>query len=143
MIRNIIIVLVLVLAAAGIGFYYGRGDKQIEIHEIKGETHVEFRDRIVTVTKTIQKDGTVIETTKTEEINRETDIKVVEKDSKSTPVTSKYSLSLGITSLTGLASPYDPSNYYVGAGTRVFGPVWLEGSVRGDKSITLGIRYEL
>lgn len=133
------------------GFYTGKGDKQVEIQEkivtVKGETQVVVRDRIVTVTKTLKPDGTVVETTKTEEKQKDTTTKTTEKD-KSTnvatrPVLSRYSLGLfGSMKLDKLSELPKPQ-LGVSAGIRTVGEVWLKSYVvPADKSIAMGIEIQ-
>lgn len=59
-------ILGLVLAFAG-GLYIGSGRVTKEVVEVKGEERTVFKDRIVTVVKETRPDGTVKETTKTED----------------------------------------------------------------------------
>lgn len=148
----LIIGFVISVAGAGAGgYYYGKGQIQIQTQEKivykDGETKIEYRDRIVTVTKTTQPNGTVTETTKTEEVAKNTDKKTQqvaeEKKTETTPVTSQYSLGVQYhPSYSELLGYADITKYSVVAGYRVLGPAWLEAG-GGFGGLVLGIRVEL
>lgn len=148
------------VVAAGLflgGFYTGRGQKQVEVQEkvvtIKGETLTVFKDRIVTVTKIVRPDGTVEETTRTEEKEGKKETKTAEKkketDSVTTSIASKYSLGLKYwASFDDKFSDTretvrDTGRYEVTAGYRLMGDVWLEAGYRLDKQVSLGLRVQL
>lgn len=149
--RNLLIATVVLLGSFLGGFYYGKGQNQVEIQEKvitkEGESKVEYKDRIVTVIKTVQPDGTVTETTKTEEKagTKETKTQVSEndKDTKITPVLSRYSL--GVVA----AKRWDQNllstpDWGATAGLRVLGEVWVKATVvPAQKTALLGVEIQL
>jgi len=155
MINKYTIGFLVVLAAALGGFYVGRGQKQVEIQEkvvtIKGETLTVFKDRIVTVTKIVRPDGTVEETTRTEEKEGKKETKIAEKkketDSVTTSIASTYSLGLKywapLSDIPNVSRARVMDNYEVTAGYRLLGDVWLEAGYKLDKQVSVGLRVQL
>jgi hypothetical protein len=147
---KIILPVVLAIGLFAGGFYIGRGNKEVEIREIrtKGETVTKIVDRIVTVTRTVHPDGTVEEKTTTE--NKDTNIKDKEKstdrDSLTSSNTSNYSL--GVHYWIPLSSRIlDPETYSIKAvdvsiGRRLIGDIWVDGSYRFNGDLALGIRLQ-
>ncbi len=159
--------LIILIGVFGGGFYAGKGQTRVEIQEkvvrVEGESKTVYKDRIVTVTKTVQPDGTTTEVTKTEEKegSKETRTTSDEKDRKTvtTPILSKYSLGLKYwASLDDKIDVSRMSNYEVTAGYRVLGEVWVIGgfrpgsearltgdgggsSPRLDKQVAIGIAF--
>jgi hypothetical protein len=151
----------IVLVATAIGGYVtGKGDKEVVIQEKvvtkEGITKIVYKDRIVTVIKEIKPDGTVTETTKTEEkdkvvdkTDKETDSS---KDSTTTPAAPRYSLGLYAINSDITREPLskdtalDKSKYNVGvsAGINVFNPIWLKfGYVPTVKQVSVGLELQL
>lgn len=143
---KLLAVLVLLGLAFGAGMYIGRGTQQVitqdRIVYKEGETKVV--DHIVTVTRTVQKDGTVTETTKTED--KDTDKKTAEKEkdhsSVVTPMLSQYKLGIRLHELRSTGDLTDYTKVELDVSRRVLGPLWLDGGIGIDKSITLGVSYE-
>ena len=77
-----------------VGYQTGAGKVVTVTEHTKGETLTVFKDRIVTVTKIVQKDGTVTEVTKTEEIDKTEKSKTDSNKVAVTPARMKYSLGL-------------------------------------------------
>lgn len=117
----------LLAAAFGIGFFSGK--KEV----IKTQDRVVYKDRIVTVTKTVKPDGTVIEETKTED-KEGSKIKVVEK-----PSVPRFSA--------GIMAAYDfkemRPEYGATAGMRLVDNFWAKSSFLPlNKIVTLGLEYQ-
>jgi len=135
------------------GFYTGKGQSKVEIQEKvitkEGESKTVYKDRIVTVTKTIKPDGTITEETKTEEKqgSKETKTASKEKDKTTvtTPILSNYSLGLkywaSLDDKLDVGKAKDRNNYEVTAGRRLLGEAWLTGGVRLDKQVSLGVSF--
>lgn len=142
------------IIAVAAGFHYGKGAKEIERVEVKGETVIQWKDRIVTheVIKTVQPDGTVTEVVRdtsrdTEQNSKETSSSIAEsvksRASKYTlglyagPVSAKDGFKEGVTS-------YDyKRDWQLEGSIRIFSAVW--GSVLVspfNKSLALGVRLE-
>lgn len=148
-------VLLLALAFAG-GYWAGHGDREIQTVvqekriEVAGRERVVIRDRIVTVTRTVQPDGTVTETTRTEEKSKEKEKESeqvateTKEASKVGPGASHYSLGLLYRPAfgTALGRP-DFSQVGIEAGVRVLGPAWIQLGIDGRREVTLGVRVEL
>jgi hypothetical protein len=162
----------LALSLFGAGWWTGRGqkevviqdrivvqEKQVVVHDkAEVQTVVQWKDRIVTVTRTVTKNGTVTETTKTEDKAKEKQQeKAVTHDStekqKSTdtahtesskPSLPNYSIGLGYRPVS-----YDSLRSYsykfteLRAGVRVLGPVFGEVGVSGTKQVSIGVRIDL
>lgn len=142
--------LLLIGVAFGGGFYTGKGQKQVEIQEHvvheKGDTKTVIKDRIVTVTRTVKPDGTVTETTKTEDKDKTQEVKtsVTEKDTDTTikPVLSTYSLGLAAAKRWD-GDLLEKPDFGVTAGYRVLGEVWVKGTViPAQKTGLLGIEFQ-
>lgn len=149
------------------GFYTGKGQTRVEIQEkvvrVEGESKTVYKDRVVTVTKTVKPDGTTTETTKTEEKEGSKETKTASKDTAkstvTTPTLSNYSLGLKYwASLDDKLDMRKMSNYEVTVGKRMLGEIWLIGgfrpgsearltgdgggsSPRLDKQVSLGISF--
>lgn len=164
---------VLLLLASAIGGYVtGKGDKEIVIQEKvvtkEGATKIVYKDRIVTVIKEIKPDGTVTETTKTEEKDKVVDKTTKEtdssKDSSTTPAAPRYSLGIYAINtsiaeklsgsvptarepLSGDTGPVlDKSKYNLGvsAGINILNPIWLKfGYVPAVKQVSIGLDLQL
>lgn len=141
-------IILLVLGAALGGYFYGKGNKEVQTITIEGKKEVQIVERIKTVTRTVKPDGTITETTETKDKTENTKEKTRETETVSKPSLSKYSLSLGLhinyEDVLKLSKPtYD--KYYVGAGVRVLAlPLWLETTYTpATRDITLGVRGEL
>lgn len=134
-----------ILAAGAAGYYQGKGTAEVRVVEHAAKTLIEYKDRIVTVTKTIRPDGTVTETTKTEDREKSVDSTVTDKSTVTIPVASNYSLGVRYQSAyfelisQAISNPY--KGLEVSAGRRILGPLWLEVGA-GIERITLGVRYE-
>ncbi len=135
----------------GAGFYAGKGQTQVEIQEKvvyrDSETRVEYRDRTVTVTKIVRPDGTTEETTRTEEKEKSEETTIVERDRQkeklTTLVLSDYSLGLKYwASLSDKLDIRDRNNYELTAARRLIGEVWVQGGVRMDKSVAVGLSVQ-
>jgi hypothetical protein len=107
------------------GFYTGKGNKEVTTIVKKGETRTVYKDRIVTVTKIVRPDGTVEETTKTEEKEGKSDSTTVDKGSTTKSSLSDYSV--GAMYFTRFDS-LDPglNNLMVTGGRRLIGEIWLD-----------------
>lgn len=164
------VITVLVIAFSAVfyaGWNYGKGNVVHDVQtvtvekrvEVQGETKVEYRDRIVTVTKTVLKDGTTTETTKTEEKAKETSHETVEhsitdstsKESKNGPaapvqVGDRYSLGLRYqpapSSIRSVTTARDPYAIGLQLGRRVIGPVWVDVGITGHRDVSIGIRID-
>jgi hypothetical protein len=76
------------------GYHTGAGKVITTTERIKGETEIVYKDRIVTVTKTVQPDGTVTETTKTEDSSKTEKTKTEANKVAVAAARMKYSLGL-------------------------------------------------
>lgn len=76
------------------GYHLGAGQVITNIERIKGETEIVYKDRIVTVIKTVQPDGTVTETTKTEDSSKTEKSKTDGSKTVVSAARMKYSLGL-------------------------------------------------
>jgi hypothetical protein len=136
------------------GLYTGKGQTQVQVQEKivekAGETTTVYRDRIVTVTKVQKPDGTIEETTRTEEKEGRKEEKLVvrekDKSTVTTPNLSKYSLGLKywapISDILDVGRVKDSKNYEITAGYRVLGEVWLQTGYKLDKQVSLGIAVQ-
>lgn len=138
--------LLLLLAAAGGGYYMGRGQVEVQVQEkiVYKEGETKTVDHIVTITKTVNPDGTTTETTKTEDkqVDKKTVEKDKEKDTTTTPLMAQYKLGLGLHEIHSLADLQDYTKVYVEGSRRVLGPIWLSAGVGLDRSLSLGVSYE-
>ena len=111
------------------------------VKEVKGETKVVYKDRIVTVTKIVRPDGTTEETTKTEE--KEGSKKSKNSDTVAQVYRPKYSLGLIASSHVerdGLSIRRVTLLPGVTAGYNIFNNTWVKFStVPADNIYTLGI----
>lgn len=138
-----IFVIAFIVATFGAGFYLGKGQKEVQIIEKTGETQVVYQDRIVTVTKTVQPDGTVTETTKTEDQSKNTNIKTVDDSTRTTAIATQYKVgakyvaqySAFLTGSRGL------DNVEIDGSRRLLGPVWIDLGIRRE-SAALGLSVE-
>lgn len=151
-----LVALVIVTAvAAGTGYYYGRGNKQVEVREkivtVKGETITQYKDRIVTVTRVVRPDGTTEETTRTEDKQGSSEQRTTEKkkdtDTATTSIARSYSLGLKYrTRLSDIPdiqqAGRDRNNYEMTAGYRLMGDVWIQSGLQLDGSVSLGVAYQ-
>lgn len=143
---RVLVSILVVLAAFAGGWYMGNG--QVTVEEINKETRTEiqYKDRIVTVTKTVQPDGTIVESTKTED---KSGSKLTEKKSSettTTPALAHYSVGAGLARHVDFDSILEPKlgDYYVSGGMRVLGPGWVEVQYQPNANeVRLGIRVEL
>lgn len=137
-------VLILLLAISFfLGYKKGSGNVITVTKEIKGETQIQYKDRIVTVTKIIRPDGTIEETTKTEDKSKSTTKKETQKDVAVTPAKDKYSLGL-------ITSPHVERDGMsvrkvkllpgVTAGYNLGNDIWVKfGTVPADSIYVMGI----
>lgn len=149
--RNKYLIVLVLLVASGLGgFYLGRGQKEIQIQEkivtTEGESHIEYRDRIVTVTKIVRPDGTTEETTKTEEKEgtEEKKTKVAEKDKSRTEksLASNYSLGAMYRLKYGDLTRSALNSVEVTGGRRLIGDVWLDvGATTSDVAVGLSVKW--
>lgn len=149
LITEVIITLSLTALGFASGLYIGQGQKEVQVVEKKGDTQVIYKDRIVTVTKTIQKDGTVTETTKTEDkdINRNTH--TVDTEHLSTPVKlAQYRLGVSYwfqyNEILGEQQShiFDYRNQVSAvASRRLLGPVWVDLYLRKQEA-AVGLSLE-
>ena len=130
-----LVALFLLLAAFAGGAYWGRGQREVVVTE--GKTVEKVEERIVTVTKVIRPDGTIEETTKTEE--KQTDTKTKEK-SKATSAAQLAQYGVGVAALASLRN-FPEHEYSVTLSRRILGPAWLE--LQGTKqAVGVGVRIE-
>lgn len=157
MISKIIGGLVILLLAFAGGAYYGRSSTTPVVTTVdrvitqEGETKTVYVDRIVTVTKTVQKDGTTTEVTRTEDKSKNTD-KHTEVTSDTKQVTSSPG-SVGAEYTVGVAyraalddASYIPSlnNLELLGTKRLAGPLLLNVEVAPvRKEIAVGLSIEL
>ena len=132
--------------AAGIfyaGYQTGAGKIVTVTEHVKGKTETVFRERIVTVTKIVQKDGTVTEVTKTEEIDKTEKTKTDSNKVAVTPARMKYSLGLFVVPETIWEDGAIKSVRIlpgVSAGYNLGKEVWLKlGVVPADSTYMTGI----
>jgi len=143
-------ILILLIVAASLlagtfymGYKQGAGKVVTVTNTVKGDTQVVFKDRIVTRTKVVQKDGTVTEVTRTEEKQQETSSHTSDTSVAVTPAKTKYSLGLmtapklvredghikSIRIMPGLTAGYNLGN-----------DVWVKlGYVPNDSLVVVGI----
>ena len=152
--------LVALLTAFLGGLWTGKGqvrtvvqykDKIVE-KEVKGDTEIQWKDRIVIVTHTIYKDGTVQDTTTTKSDNK-TEQKhedLVEKDDTkesikvTTPDADNYEVGIAYKALLpGYVPGLDTTSEArtsVTVGRRLFGDVWVTGEVAPiTKEVSIGL----
>lgn len=147
----LITLLIGLLGGAGSAWYFlpkevVTVETQKEVEVIRTET--KWRDRIVTVTRTVTPEGTVTEVTRTEEKEGESrtdsEREATETATTTTPHSARYSVAVGYnTKYTELHDIYRPSPDRIQAelGYRVLGPIW--GTVGGNREhISVGVRYE-
>ena len=116
--------------------------------EVKGETITVVQDRIVTVTRTVHPDGTVTETTKTEEKTKNKK----KKETSTEPVVvskphPKYSLGYTLRPKWPRGEndllPGPAISHGITAGYHLGYDLWLKaGAIPADKIYTLGIEYQ-
>jgi hypothetical protein len=166
--------LLLLLATFLGGFLTGRGqvrtetvfqdrivvqEKQVVVKEkAEVQTVVQWRDRIVTVTKVVERDGTTKETTTTEEKQqdkRQEEIathnsteKQTSTDTTHTEISKsaepKYSvgvrfLPVGMAPLLGSTK----DNFTITVGRRLLGPLYGDVGINGKKEVSIGFRIDL
>lgn len=141
---KLIVAALLVLGAFILGARVASTTQVIE-KEVKGETVTVYKDRVVTVTKIVKPDGTVEETTKTEEKDKTKK----KKETKTEPVVvskpkPKYSVGY-------VLRPHWPRgdkdllpgpaiSHGVSVGYNLLDPLWLKfGVIPSDKIYTLGL----
>lgn len=102
---------------------------------------IEYRDKIVEKTKTIRDIVTKDGETKIREVI--VTVSAEESETKLSPQNDpepQYSISAG--AVWSAEDPLTP-DYYLGAGRRLIGPVWVEAQVTTKKEILIGVKYEL
>jgi hypothetical protein len=155
---------ILIAVAGGflIGYLQNKEKVVVQLQEVEkivqkeAETVVvtKWKDKVITIEKIVRPDGTIEE--RTIEAEREvaeefrkkekeiTDLKEKLSKKESSPVLSKYSLGLQVPLKFQQETPIDYTDASLFLGTRVLGPVWLEGSFQPNtREITIGVRYEL
>ena len=142
----------LVLVAAFFGGWYLGGSGKVETitetHTVKGDTVTVYRDRIVTVTKIVRPDGTVEETTKTEEKDKKKEEKIVDNNVKVTPNHPKWSLGYqaklgGVEHSGSTGLPYPKLLHGITAGYHIGKDVWLKsGAIPSDNTYTIGLEIQ-
>lgn len=117
--------------------------------EVKGETITVVKDRIITVTRTVYPDGTVTETTKTEEKDKTKKKKETQKDSGKVIVYKMPKYSLGYTLRPKWPRgdedllPGPAISHGVTAGYHIGYNLWLKaGAIPSDKIYTLGLEVQ-
>lgn len=151
-----VIRIVAALAIFAGGFYTGKGQSRVDVQERivykQGETQTVYKDRIVVVEKTISPDGTVKETTRTEEKEGSSKQTTVSNDKDTqkitTPILSNYSL--GLKYWASMADKIsvdgtryrDTNNYEITAGYRTMGEVWIQGGYKLDRQLSLGVALQ-
>jgi hypothetical protein len=134
------IVLLIAVAFAG-GLYLGRGQREVVTIEKKGEERLVYKDKIVTVIRTVKPDGTVSEETRTED---RSGTKSSSTTDRSVAIKSQSKYRLGVKYWKDYSDPlnFNPVKDVEGiAGLRLFGPVHLEVGVRKD-SAAIGLSLE-
>jgi hypothetical protein len=116
--------------------------------EVKGETVTIVQDRIVTVTRTVHSDGTVTETTKTEEKSKNKK----KKETKTEPVViskpkAKYAIGYVLRPKWPRGQndllPGPAISHGVSIGYNLLDPLWLKfGIIPSDKIYTLGLEVQ-
>lgn len=136
------IALLLLAGAFAGGYYLGHGRVETVIKETEGKERVVYKDRIVTVTRVVKPDGTVTETTRTEDRSGSRDTETTGRDSSTKPALADYSLGAGyvVRSVSSVGNT-SLSAFEIRGGRRVLGDIWGEIGLRND-SLALGVRYE-
>lgn len=128
LINKIVITLAALAIAFAVGFFSGKSEK------ITVKDKIVYKDRIVTVTKTVKPDGTVVTETKTED-KTGTTTKVASK-----PIIPRYSAGI-ITSTRYDKFKFD---YGISGGMRLIDNFWVKASFTpATKYTTLGIEFQL
>lgn len=142
--RQATILLSAILIAGLAGYWIGRGDKQVEVREVrvKGDTVEKVVERIVEKVRTVKPDGTVEEKEITRDVTKDKKETIVsnEKDTKVTPLLPKYGVGAGV--LTGVDN-FPEVGYYVNGRYRIVGSIWVESSINTRRDVSLGISVEL
>jgi hypothetical protein len=136
-------VLFVFLLGAYLGIKLGSTTQVIE-KEVKGETVTIVKDRIVTVTRTVYPDGTVTESTKTEEKDKSKKKKETKKESGTVVVykVPKYSLGYTLRPKWDLLSG-SAISHGVTAGYNLGYNLWLKaGAIPSDNIYTLGVEFQ-
>jgi hypothetical protein len=140
--RKILALIILLLITFAGGVYYGRGQKQIEVREVKvqGETVEKVVEKIVEKVRTVKPDGTVEEREITKDVLKDTTERTVsvDREKKETPILPKWSVGGGVISS---YSKLLPPSYYGSVGYRALGPIWIE-ALAGTEHLGVGIRVE-
>lgn len=151
---GLIVTVAIFLGGGAAGFYLGKGQTKVEIQEKivreKGEKEIVIRDKIVTVTRVVKSDGTIEETTKTEDrqSSEKSKSSSTEKDKVvvSTPILSKYSLGLkywaNLSDKLSVGKMDDVSKYEMTAGYRTLGEIWVVTGFKLDKSVSVGLQLQ-
>jgi hypothetical protein len=134
-------VCIAMLVAAGLGYYYGKGQKEVITQKVKGEERVVYKDKIVTVTKVVKPDGTVTEEIKTEDRSGSKDSRTSSTDTQVRSKQSQYKLGLSYSVDYEKPALQDPMSLHVQAGTRLFGPIWMDAQV-GMRNSLIGLSLE-
>lgn len=123
------------------GLYIGKGQKEVVTIEKTGKTVVKYKDRIVTVTKIIKPDGTIEETTKTEDREGSTKEKTVDNSSTTKSLASDYSIGAKYW-IRGLEE-VEYRNVEITAGRRMFGEIWLDvGVLPLEREVAVGLSFK-
>ncbi len=148
---KVILALIVLGGSFAGGFWTGRGNKEVEIREVKtkGETIVKTVEKIRWKERIVHPDGTIVEREHEEDRDTKTHDKetVSEKDKSVRPTQSNYSL--GIAYWASFREPlpeqskgisYDAVELRVGR--RIVGDFWIDLGYRLDRSLSLGVRAE-
>jgi hypothetical protein len=144
LLQKVLLGTLLLLAVFAGGYWAGRGDKQVEIREVKvkGDVVEKIVERVVEKIRTVKPDGTVEEKEITRDITKDKKEKIVSNDkaSKVTPYLPKWGVGGG--AVVGVDT-FPEVGYYVNGRYKVIGSIWVESSINTNKSVSVGISVEL
>ena len=138
---------VVLLSSFGVGWYYGSGQKEVQVITKEGKTTTIVKDKIITKIVEVFPDGTRKETTKEEESSRKETIKETITDT-GTPVKEDYRVGAAywVRNVSDVMEPGHISNgLSVSLSRRVAGPIWVEvqGRPSGNrKELAVGVAIQ-
>lgn len=138
---KVILVLILVLGVFSGGYFLGRGQKEIQIVERKGDEKIVYKDRTIIVTKTVYPDGRTEERTEERDISQDEHRQESERERTEKAKLAQYLIGVGYQFSYTMKQELELTKVQATFGRRMLGPVWMTGSV-GLRDTVLGLSLE-
>lgn len=134
--------LALILTFLG-GYWSGSGNVKTvtQVKEVKGDTITKVVDHIVVVTRTVQKDGTVTESTSTEDKVADAKVSTDSTDREKSTSTVLPNWGIGGGGVANYKELLKPE-YYLTVDRRILGGIWGEVGATSDRRVMLGVKLE-